>query len=167
MLNVLTLGRLLAVSLAVASPAFAQQDDQAEFIQVEANAETPAQIIARERTDAAGDEVRALVYSPEFIFANRRAIGLSDRQRDQMVADMQGLQRRLISEQDQMQDARADLIAALRAEPANETRVLAALDTVLNIERDVKRLQLQALVRLRDGLTPAQRARLNDIRGAR
>lgn len=148
------------------SPVLAQQNDQAEFIPAEASNESPAQIIARERSEAANDEVRALVYSPEFIFANRRAIGMTDRQRDQMVADMQGLQRRLISEQEQMQDAREALIAALRTEPANEARVLAALDTVLNIERDVKRLQLQALVRLRDGLTPAQRERLNDIRGA-
>lgn len=156
-----------ALFLACASPAFAQQDDQAQLIPAEANNDSPAQIIAHERAEAANDQVRALVYAPEFIFANRRAIGLSDRQRDQMVVDMQALQRRLISEQEQMQDAREALIAALRAEPANETRVLATLDTVLNIERDVKRLQLQALVRLRDGLTPEQRARLNDIRGTR
>jgi len=45
--------------------------------------------------------------------------------------------------------------------------VLAALDTVLNIERDVKRLQLQALVRLRDSLTSGQRARLNELRSTR
>jgi hypothetical protein len=35
---------------------------------------------------------------------------------------------------------------------------------VLNIEREVKRLQISALVRLRDALTPAQRNRLNELR---
>jgi hypothetical protein len=157
---------IAAFALVVAGTATAQQPDQDNFILAEAN-DTPAQIIAHERSEAANDEVRALVYSPEFIFANRRAISLTDRQRDQMVVDMQGLQRRLISQQEQMQDARDALIAALRAEPANEARVLAALDTVLNIERDVKRLQLQALVRLRDALTATQRARLNALRGTR
>src|SRR5262249_54873391 len=97
---------------------------------------------------------------------NRRSISMTDRQRDQIVADLQGLQSRLIAQQDRMQDAREALIQALRAEPANEARVLAALDTVLNIEREVKRLQLQALVRLRDSLTPTQRARLNDLRNS-
>ncbi|MBS0385430.1 MAG: periplasmic heavy metal sensor [Proteobacteria bacterium] len=155
-----------ALAFAAAGAATAQQPDRDNVILAEAN-DTPAQIAERERSEAANDEVRALVYSPEFIFANRRAIGLTDRQRDQMVLDLQGLQRRLISEQEQMQDAREALIAALRVEPANEARVLTALDAVLNIERDVKRLQLQALVRLRDSLTPAQRARLNDLRGAR
>jgi hypothetical protein len=157
---------IAALALAAAGTATAQQPDQNSFILAEGN-DTPAQIIERERSEAANDEVRALVYSPEFIFANRRAIALTDRQRDQMVVDMQGLQRRLISQQEQMQDAREALIAALRAEPANELRVLAALDTVLNIERDVKRLQLQALVRLRDSLTPTQRTRLNELRGTR
>jgi len=155
-----------ALALVAPGAATAQQPDRDNFILAEAN-DTPGQIIQRERSEAANDEVRALVYSPEFIFANRRVIVLTDRQRDQMVVDMQGLQRRLISEQEQMQDAREALIAALRAEPANEARVLAALDTVLNIERDVKRLQLQALVRLRDSLTPTQRARLNELRGTR
>jgi len=155
-----------ALALASAGAAASQQPDQENFILAEAN-DTPAQIIAHERSEAANDEVRALVYSPEFIFANRRAIALSDGQRDQMVTDLQGLQRRLISQQEQMQDAREALIAALRTEPANETRVLATLDAVLNIERDVKRLQLQALVRLRDALTATQRARLNELRGTR
>jgi Spy/CpxP family protein refolding chaperone len=155
-----------ALALVASGAATAQQPDRDNFILAEAN-DTPGQIIQRERSEAANDEVRALVYSPEFIFANRRVIVLTDRQRDQMVVDMQGLQRRLISEQEQMQDAREALIATLRAEPANEARVLAALDTVLNIERDVKRLQLQALVRLRDSLTPTQRARLNELRGTR
>lgn len=157
---------IAAFALAVPAAAAAQQPDQENVTLAEAN-NSPAQIIERERSEAANDEVRALVYSPEFIFANRRAIGLTDRQRDQMVVDLQSLQRRLISEQEQMQDARGSLIAALRTQPANETRVLAALDTVLNIERDVKRLQLLALVRLRDSLTAEQRSRLNELRATR
>jgi hypothetical protein len=157
---------IAALALVGAGSATAQQPDQDNFILAEAN-DTPAQIIEHERSEAANDEVRALVYSPEFIFANRRVIVLTDRQRDQMVTDLQGLQRRLMAQQEQMQDARDALIAALRAEPANEARVLAALDNVLNIERDVKRMQLQALVRLRDSLTATQRARLNELRNSR
>jgi hypothetical protein len=155
----------LALVIASQSAAYAQSRD-GPLVLVEAN-DSQAAITERERHDAAGDEIRALVYSPEFIMAYRREISLSDQQRDQMVADLQALQRRLIAEQDQMSDARAALIQALRAEPANETRVLAALDDVLSIEREVKRLQLQALLRLRDSLTPSQRARLSELRSER
>lgn len=155
----------LAFALTPLATAHAQSAD-AQFVLVDTN-DSQAAVTERERSESAADEIRALVYSPEFIMAYRREIGLSDRQRDRMVADLQDLQRRLIADQDQMLDARTDLIQALRAEPANEARVLAALDTVLNIERDVKRLQLQALMHLRDSLTAAQRARLNDLRGQR
>jgi hypothetical protein len=153
----------LALTFASQGVAHAQSGD-GPLVLAEAN-DSQAAVTERERRDAAGDEIRALVYSPEFIMAYRREISLSDRQRDQMVVDLQALQRRLIAEQDQMSDARAALIQAMRAEPANETRVLAALDNVLNIEREVKRLQLQALLRLRDSLTPSQRARLSELRG--
>jgi hypothetical protein len=156
----------VALTLIFALPAGAvAQEDQGNLVYAAAN-DSQAQITQRERTEAAADEVRALVYSPEFIMANRRAISLTDRQRDQIVADLQGLQRQLIAQQDQMQNAREALIQALRAEPANETRVLSALDAVLNIEREVKRLQLQALVRLRESLTSTQRARLNELRNS-
>ena len=111
---------IAVIALASAGIAQAQQPDPDNLVLAGAN-DTPTQIIERERSEAAGDEVRALVYSPEFIFANRRAIALSDRQRDQMVVDLQALQRRLIAEQEQMQDARETLITALRAEPADET----------------------------------------------
>ena len=58
------------LALAGAGAATAQQPDQDNLILAEAN-DTPAQVIGRERSEAANDEVRAQVYSPEFIFANR------------------------------------------------------------------------------------------------
>jgi|CXWL01.1.fsa_nt_gi hypothetical protein len=152
---------------ALASPVAAQDQGlsggEAEFILAQADNDH-ARTLERERTEAASDEVRALVYSPEFILENRRLISLSDRQRDQMVADLQGLQTQLISQQMEMEDSREALITAMRAQPANERRVLTALDEVLNIEREVKRLQMRTLLRLRDALTPSQRARLNELR---
>jgi hypothetical protein len=42
--------------------------------------------------------------------------------------------------------------------------VLEALDDVLASEREIKRLRIATLVRLRNLLTPAQRARLNALR---
>lgn len=159
---------VFAFAAAFAAPAIAQDDllggARAEYVVAQADGDR-AHIIERERNEAAADPIRALVYSPEFIFANRRVISLSDRQRDTMIADLQGLQSRLIGQQMEMEDAREALIAAMRAQPANEARVLAALDDVLNIEREVKRSQMQTLLRLRDSLTSAQRVRLSELRG--
>jgi Spy/CpxP family protein refolding chaperone len=158
---------LAVLALILAAPAAAvAQDDRGDLVHASAN-DSQAQIILRERREAAADDIRALVFSPEFIMAFRREIALTARQRDQMIVDLQDLQRRLVVQQDQMRDARAALVQALRAEPANQERVLSALDAVLAIEREVKRLQLPALVRLRDSLTPSQRAQLEQLRESR
>jgi Spy/CpxP family protein refolding chaperone len=42
--------------------------------------------------------------------------------------------------------------------------VLEALDGVLAVERDIKRLHMVTLVRIRSVLTPRQRTRLNELR---
>ncbi len=152
---------------ALTSPAAAQapflDGDDGAYILAQAG-DNQARTIDRERAEAASDEVRAQVFSPEFIMENRRIIALNERQRDQMIADLQRLQAQLTAQQLRMEDAREALIAAMRAHPAAEARVLAALDEVLGNEREVKRLQLRALLRLRDSLTPTQRARLTELR---
>lgn len=155
-----------AAALAFAAPlSAAAQDGGDDFSYELAQADDArARAIERERAEIAQDDVRAQVYSPEFVLENRREIGLSDQQRREIVAELQRLQGGLVNMQMDMQDARDDLIAALRARPAEEADVLAALDRVLDIERGVKRAQIRALVRLRDMLTPAQRARLDALR---
>ncbi len=151
--------------LAFAAPAPAQDwNDEPSAYELAQAGPSRQSVIDRERAESANDDMRALVYSPEFIMENRRAIALSDRQRDQMVAELQGLQSRLIAKQVAMEDARDALLTALRANAVDEARALSALDAVLTIERDVKRAQFQSLLRVRNALTPAQRSQLNQIR---
>ena len=48
----------------------------------------------------------------------------------------------------------------------DETAVLEQVDHVLAAEREVKRAQIGLLVRIKNTLTPAQQAKLRELRGA-
>jgi Spy/CpxP family protein refolding chaperone len=56
------------------------------------------------------------------------------------------------------------MAALVKQESINEQQVLAQLDKVLGIEREIKRLQLSLVIQIKNKLTPEQRARLMEIK---
>jgi len=111
-----------------------------------------------------GDPIAQRVFPPELIMGHAQEIGLTPGQRDRIIAEVKGLQAHASQVTPGLERARAQMVAELDAEPADEARVLSDLDSVLAGERDIKRLYIATLVRIRNILTPAQRARLNAVR---
>ena len=112
-----------------------------------------------------GDPLARYFFPPEVIMANQQAIQLTDNQRDSLqhaMADAQGkfipLQFKMSSEVERLQN--------LLKKPGSvdEPQVLEQVDRVLAVERDVKRAQLSLMIRIRNMLTPIQRARLTALR---
>jgi Spy/CpxP family protein refolding chaperone len=136
---------LLAWPLAAAPPASAQPE-------------------APPASGANADPIAQRVFPPELVMGHADEIGLTPDQRGQIVAAVSSLQQQANGLGPRMAQARGQMVADLDAEPADETRVLAALDGVLAVERDVKRLEIGMLVRIRNILTPAQRTRLAALR---
>ncbi len=126
-----------------------------------------ARALERERAEAAADAIRASVFSPEFIILNGEAASLGDGQRQQIIARVEALRAEVEAMHVDMERARAELAAAMRARTLDEARVMSELDEVLEVERAFKRAHLLALLRIRDVLTDAQRARLEALRAAR
>jgi hypothetical protein len=58
-----------------------------------------------------------------------------------------------------------ELSALLGQNTPDEQQVMAQLDKVLNVEREIKRAQLGLMVRLKGKLTPDQQAHLRQLRG--
>ena len=56
------------------------------------------------------------------------------------------------------------MASLLRSTPIDEARVLEQADKVMAQEREVKKMQLSMLVRIRNLLTPEQIAKLQEIR---
>jgi Spy/CpxP family protein refolding chaperone len=54
----------------------------------------------------------------------------------------------------------------LQEKPVDETRVLAQVDRILTLEKEIKKTQITLLVRIKNVLTPAQQARLAELQKA-
>ena len=112
------------------------------------------------------DPLAAAVFPPELIMQNQEAIGLSEEQRTYMIAEVQRVQSQAMTIQWRMQREVEKLAALLRQDRSDEARVLTQVDTVLSVEREMKRMQMTLLVRLKNRLTPDQRTRLRELQAA-
>lgn len=63
-----------------------------------------------------------------------------------------------------LQDETEQLHEALKGSSVNEQQALAQLNKVLDIEREIKRLQIGLGVRLKNRLTPEQQSQLQRMR---
>jgi Spy/CpxP family protein refolding chaperone len=52
----------------------------------------------------------------------------------------------------------------LQEKPVDEAKVLAQVDRILALEKEVKKTQIGLLVRIKNLLTPAQQAKLMEMR---
>ena len=97
--------------------------------------------------------------------ARRRVeIGLDDRQRSAIKDNVQGVQAKFLDAQWNLQEESQKLVHLLQAQPVNEAAVLAEVDKVLALEREIKRAQISLLVKIKNLLTEPQRAKLQELR---
>ena len=120
--------------------------------------------IARAEPQKADDPIGARLFPPELIMKHQRELGIDERQRDAIVAEVQRTQSQLVPMQWQMQGATEQLGSLLEAQQVDEARVLAQADKVMSLEREFKRAHLSLLIRLRNLLSDAQRRRLAELR---
>ena len=110
------------------------------------------------------DPIARAVFEPELLMQHRRAIGLTDEQRDAASRLIQDLQGRVVSLQWELLDEMESLGEALARPRVDLDLVLDRFDEVLEKETEIKRLHLELLVRLKNLLTPEQQATLTRLR---
>ena len=113
---------------------------------------------------SAPDPVAANIFPPELVMQHQQEIGLTDEQRTYIIAEIGNAQQKATDLQWKLQREMEALGAVLKADPVNEQSVLAQLDRVLASEREIKRAQLTLVTRIKNKLTPEQRAKLREIR---
>ncbi|MEL6316669.1 MAG: periplasmic heavy metal sensor [Pseudomonadota bacterium] len=144
----------LALALALAHPwsAAAQSLEGAEVVPAELEAE-----------EAEFDDFERLLYRPEVVIQNARRIGLAPEQRAALIDRIVDTQAAVTRLELGASVDRREIAALLEAEPIDETAALSALDTLLSVETETKRLYLKLLIAIRNTLTPEQRARLDAL----
>jgi Spy/CpxP family protein refolding chaperone len=112
------------------------------------------------------DPIAQNVFPPELIMKHGSEIGLDAQQRGAIKEAVQQAQSKFLDAQWEMQEESGKMVRLLQARPVDEKAVLAEVDRILDLERQIKRAQLSLLVRLKNLLTPAQQARLAELRRA-
>lgn len=110
------------------------------------------------------DPIGRQLFPPELVMSHHEEIGLQDKQRSAIRAEVVKLQSRVIDLQFQLGDESEKMVALLRGTPIDEAKVLEQADKVMALEREIKRLHLSTLIRIKNTLTPEQIAKLQEIR---
>jgi Spy/CpxP family protein refolding chaperone len=110
------------------------------------------------------DPLAQHVFAPELVMRHAAEIGLDDTQRAAVKEAVVKMQSRFLDLQWDLQAEVEKLARLLQASPVDETAVLAQADKVMGLERDVKKAHLALLVRIKNLLTGAQKAKLTELR---
>ncbi len=118
----------------------------------------------RAQDTADDDPLNRVLFAPELLMQHRRAIGLTDEQRDAASRLIQDLQGRVVSLQWELLDEMESLTESLEGPRVDLDRAMDRFSEVLDRESEIKRLHLELLIRLKNLLTPEQQAELARLR---
>ncbi len=124
---------------------------------------TPA---AAQTGSSVDDPIAKSLFDPELIMKHRRAIDLTDAQRDAISRLIRELQGKVVSLQWELQDQTASLTSELSRSRVDLDRALDRTNQVLQTERKIKEAHLTLLIRIKNLLTPAQQESLTKLRAS-
>jgi Spy/CpxP family protein refolding chaperone len=119
---------------------------------------------AEEAAALQADPIFSSLFPPELIMQHRRAIGLSDEQRDaisRLIGDVQG---RVTALQWELLDEIEDLGSITGRERVDLDRSIDQLGDVLDKEKEIKQAHLEMLVRIKNLLSSEQQTMLTELR---
>lgn len=107
------------------------------------------------------DPIFATLYAPELIMQHRRAISLTDEQRDaisRLIGEVQG---DVLSLQWELQDEMQQLAQVTARPRVDLDQALDEIGDVLDKEKDIKLAHMEMLIRIKNVLTPDQQQLLD------
>jgi Spy/CpxP family protein refolding chaperone len=110
------------------------------------------------------DPLAENLFPPELVLQHQLDIGLTEEQRNALIAEVQKAQERFNDLQQRLQKEMEALGALLKREQVEEQAALVQFDKVLNQEREVKRAHLALVLGIKSKLTREQQAKLRDIK---
>lgn len=110
------------------------------------------------------DPIARHLFPPDLIMAHQEKLGLQEKQRAAIKAEVLKAQPKFMERQWEMGEETQKMVALLRATPIDEQKVLEQADRIMSLERSVKRMHLSLLIRLKNILSSEQAARLDQIR---
>jgi Spy/CpxP family protein refolding chaperone len=103
-------------------------------------------------------------FPPELVMQHQSEIGLQDAQRATLTSAIQQAQAKFMDMQWKLSAEGEKMGKLLQGAQVDEAQVLEEVDRILALEREIKKAQISLMVRIKNTLTPAQQAKLMEIR---
>ena len=116
------------------------------------------------RAPPPADPIGGKLVPPELIISHQSELRIDDRQRDAILKEIERAQAQFPRLQWQLQAATEQLSQLLDAPQVDEVKALAQASEVMKLETEIKKAHLALLIRIRNLLTDAQRAKLQELR---
>ena len=119
-----------------------------------------------QRTPAGGpDDWGRNFFPPELVMQHQTEIALQDSQRTALTSAVQQAQAKFMDAQWKLSAEGEKMGKLLQGPRVDEAQVLEEVDRILALEREIKRGQILLMVRIKNTLSPAQQAKLAELRG--
>lgn len=118
---------------------------------------------AAESPSPGDDPLARHLFPPERVMGHAQEIGLDDAQRTAIRKEVQKAQSKFLDLQFDIQTEMETMVRLVKENKVDEPKVLAQLDKVLALEKEIKKAQISLLVRIKNILTPAQQAKLSEM----
>lgn len=105
------------------------------------------------------------MFPPGLVMRHQQEIALTDAQRDAIKQIMADTERTLVDNRWALEGEVEKLTRLLDADTVDEKAALAQADRVMQAEQALKKSHLTLLIRIKNALTPAQREKLQALRG--
>jgi Spy/CpxP family protein refolding chaperone len=141
------------------------------FVLAAASLAVPTNLAAQgvppgQRTPAGGpDDWGRNFFPPELVMQHQTEIALQDSQRAALTSAVQQAQAKFMDAQWKLSAEGEKMGKLLQGPRVDEAQVLEEVDRILALEREIKRGQILLMVRIKNTLSPAQQAKLAEIRG--
>ena len=112
------------------------------------------------------DPIERLLFPPELIMKHRKQLNLEDKQQTILKTELQRAQADVFDLNWQLNDESEHLAELLKMAPIDVPVLLAQADKVMALERQIKRINLTLLARLKNMLSKQQIEMLIELRKA-
>jgi Spy/CpxP family protein refolding chaperone len=110
------------------------------------------------------DPIGQQLFPPELIMSQTQKLHLDDKQRATIKNEVQRAQSKFFDLQWELKEASDTMVQLLQQTPVDEARVLEQADKVMGYEREIKKIHLSMLIRIKNSLTAEQIAQLRQLR---
>ena len=120
--------------------------------------------LAQQPPQPQDDPIGQQLFPPELIMSQSQKLHLDDKQRATIKTEVQRAQSKFFDLQWELKEASDTMVQLLQQTPVDEAAVLQQADKVMGYEREIKKIHLAMLIRIKNSLTRDQVADLMQMR---